>query len=145
MRDIPVFGTRVAGAAYKHRPSAYAVVRNERGEVAVARTPVAYYLPGGGMDSGESAQQTIEREGREECGFILRATASIGKALEICYSAEEREYFEKDSAFMLAEIAGYGTKTEADHELLWLAPDAAIKVLTHGSHRWAVERSSDIS
>jgi len=78
MSDIPVFGIPLPGITYKHRPSAYALVRNQLGEIAVARTPLACYLPGGGMDPGETAEQTIQREGKEECGFVLRPLHFLG-------------------------------------------------------------------
>ena len=132
----------MAGAIYRRRPSAYAVVRNEIGDFAVVRTPVACYLPGGGMDPGETPEQTIVREGQEECGFVLQPRAQIGRAMEICYSSEEGEYFEKDSFFIEAEIVGQGPPTELDHELIWMRADAAREVLSHGSHRWAVQRAS---
>jgi hypothetical protein len=61
--------------------------------------------------------------------------------VEVCYSAEEKAYFEKDSFFIQAEIAGQAEKIEADHELLWLLPQQAISMLTHRSHAWAVQKS----
>jgi 8-oxo-dGTP diphosphatase len=138
---LPIFGTKVAGAVYRRRPSAYALVRNDAGLFAVVRTPIACYLPGGGMEQGETPEQTIVREGREECGFILQPRTELGRAMEICYSAEEKEYFEKDSFFIAAEIVGRGAQTELDHELLWMIADSAREALSHGSHRWAIQRA----
>jgi len=134
----------MAAAVYQYRPSAYAVVMNKQGQIAVARTPVACYLPGGGMERDETPEQTIVREGQEECGFVLTPTSMIGRAIEVCFSAEEQTYFEKDSFFLQADIAGSAEKTEADHELLWLSPLQAISVLTDGSHRWAVQKVSSL-
>jgi 8-oxo-dGTP diphosphatase len=141
--DFPTFGNRIAGAVYRRRPSAYALVRNDLGHVAVVRTPVACYLPGGGMDPGETPEQTVVREGLEECGFVLQPRTRIGRAMEICYSSEEREYFEKDSFFIEAEIVGHGTQSELDHELVWMFADQARQALSHGSHRWAVQFLQD--
>jgi len=137
---IPVFGTRVPGKNYVHRPSAYAVIRNSEGRFAVARTPVASYLPGGGMEAGETPEQTVVREGREECGFVLKPGALLGRALEICYSSEEKQYFEKDSYFLEAEVVGRVPPTEMDHELLWLSIEEASAILKHDSHRWALQK-----
>ena len=141
MDEIPIFGTRVPGASYRYRPSAYAVVTNQEGQIAIARTPVACYLPGGGIEANETPEQTVVREGQEECGFVLNPIVTIGRAVEVCYSAEEKAYFEKDSFFIQAEIAGQAEKIEADHELLWLLPQQAISMLTHRSHAWAVQKS----
>ena len=143
MNTIPVFGTRVPGQTYVHRPSAYALVHNSHGEIAVARTPVAHYLPGGGIDPGESPEQAVEREGREECGFVLEVRGLLGRAIEICYSAEEEQYFEKDSFFFESDVVGRVGRTELDHELLWLKPEDAIAKLSHESHRWAIRRLND--
>jgi len=140
LTDFPIFGTRVAGAIYRHRPSAYALVRNDAGLFAVVRTPVACYLPGGGMEPGETPEQTVVREGREECGFVLKPLAQLGRAMEICYSSEEGEYFEKDSFFIEAVIVGHEAPTELDHELHWMIAEKAGEALTHDSHRWALQR-----
>jgi 8-oxo-dGTP diphosphatase len=140
LNAIPIFGSRVEGVVYKYRPSAYAVIRNGAGEFAIARTPLACYLLGGGMESGETPEQTIEREGKEECGLVLRPSALVGRALEICYSAEDDSYFEKDSIFMASEILSRVPPIEVDHELTWLTLPLAMQALTHGSHRWALER-----
>jgi 8-oxo-dGTP diphosphatase len=104
-KPVPIFGARLSGVTYRHRPSAYAVIRNDVGQIALARSPLDCLLPGGGMDPGETAEETIQREGREECGFILRPIELLGKATEFCYSAGENEYFEKDSTFFSAETS----------------------------------------
>ncbi|HWC17658.1 MAG TPA: NUDIX domain-containing protein [Terriglobales bacterium] len=137
--SIPTFGKPVPGVTYKQRPSAYAVVMSG-GKIAIARTPLACYLPGGGIDAGETPEDTVRREAAEECGFLLSPQRFLGDAIEICYAEDEHQYFEKHSAFFAASIVGSATKTEADHELLWLSPKEAIAVLSHGSHRWAVQQ-----
>lgn len=143
MGNVPVFGKRAEGVSYKYRPSAYALVRNEKGEFAVARTPVACYLLGGGMDPGETPEQTVEREAQEECGLVLKPLSRIGQATEICYSVEDKAHYEKDSIFVEADVVGTTTPTEIDHQLLWLAADEAIALLSHGSHKWALEKVMD--
>ena len=143
MDETPIFGYRVEGVIYKYRPSAYALIRNDVGQIAVVKTPLNCFLPGGGMDPGEAPDETVVREGREECGFVLRAGAFVGRATEICYADDEQKYFEKDSFFVAAEVVGVGVKVELDHEPLWLDPTEAIEALSHGSHRWAVKRFCD--
>ena len=138
---MPVFGTRIDGVAYKYRPSAYALVRNSDGDFAVARTPVACFLPGGGIDPGETPEETIGREAQEECGLVLKPLSRIGLAIEFAYSIENDAYYEKDSVFIEAQVVGTAAASEPDHQLLWLNPSEAIAALSHGSHRWAVERS----
>jgi 8-oxo-dGTP diphosphatase len=143
MGSVPVFGTRLEGVTYKYRPSAYAVVRNSVGEFAVARTAVACFLPGGGIDPGETPEQTVEREAQEECGLILKTLSRIGQAIEVCYSIANDAYYEKDSVFIEANVVGGTSPLEPDHQLLWLDADNTISALSHGSHRWAVQRVID--
>ena len=134
-----VFGTRIEGAQYHYRPSAYAVVRNDKGEFAAAETPHACFLIGGGINPGESADETIRREALEECGLHLVVRSQIGRAMQICYSVADDAYYEKDSTFMEADVQGSTVALEHDHRLLWLSAPEALTRLSHESHRWAVE------
>jgi 8-oxo-dGTP diphosphatase len=128
----------VEGARYVVRPSAYAIARNADGELAVVRTPGGCFLPGGGIEPGETAEQAVAREAREECGLVLEPRASIGKAVEIVYSARKHTCFEKRSTFITTDVVGAGAPEETDHELLWLDIDRALDQLSRGSHRWIV-------
>ena len=136
----PVFGTRVEGCPCVLRPSAYALVRNAIGELAIVRTSRGFHLPGGGIESDETSEEAVEREAKEESGLILNLGACLGKAVQIVYSAEENACFEKISEFFEAKPIGHGAATEPDYELIWVDLDQAIKLLSHESHRWAVER-----
>jgi 8-oxo-dGTP diphosphatase len=138
---IPVFGTRIDGRAYVRRPSAYALVRNGAGEWALVRTPQGCFLPGGGMELHETSRQTVERESREECGFVLRSGRVIARAIQFVYSSEKHEYFEKICDFVEAELIDMVAPVEDDHELIWLDLDEALKFLSHESQRWAIARA----
>ena len=140
MNTTPVFGTRVDGQAYIVRPSAYALVRNSAGELAVVLTPNGYFLPGGGVDAGETPEQAAVRETREECGLVVAPRRLLGKAVQIVYSLEEKKYFDKLCDFVEAAVMGTAERIEHDHELIWMAPKEAERTLSHESHRWAVER-----
>ena len=91
------------------------------------------------MDPGETPQQTVEREAMEECGFVVKPGAVVGRAIQFVYSTEEKEYFEKICVFVEAELVGASAKSEDDHELHWLPFAQALESLSHESHRWAVE------
>jgi 8-oxo-dGTP diphosphatase len=110
--------------------------------VAVVRTPLGVYLPGGGVRAGESPREAAEREAREECGLIVRASAEIGVADQYVFSEREQTAFVKHSRFFRAHQLGSVERGESDHSLLWLAVNAAREALTHGSHRWAVEQEA---
>jgi len=137
----PTFGSRDDGAVYTVRPSAYGLAADERGSLALVRTPQGLFLPGGGIERGETPARAVERELLEECGMIVRAGRWSVSAVQFKYSETEHEHFEKRSTFMdvlVERVASSGG--EADHELVWMAPESASSTLTDGSHGWAVEQ-----
>jgi 8-oxo-dGTP pyrophosphatase MutT (NUDIX family) len=62
LSNVTTFGSQVAGVAYKDCPAAYAVIRDQQGRVAAVHARLGYFLPGGGIDAGETPEATVERE-----------------------------------------------------------------------------------
>ncbi len=114
-------------------------MRNTDGLIAVVRTPSGVFLPGGGLEQGEDPGQAVQREVAEECGFILKNVTQLGKAIEIVYSSDEGTCFEKVSTLFEAHLDRLVPRGEPDHELTWLTNSEAASMLTHASHRWAVQ------
>lgn len=136
----PVFGERVAGVAYRVRPSAYVVLRDASGRVAVVRTPRGGFLPGGGLDPDETPDDCVRREAQEETGLVLGPLVPLGTATELIRAVDEDAWFEKRCTFYTSVITGQGAPTEPDHALVWLTDDDACALLGHASHRWALAR-----
>jgi 8-oxo-dGTP diphosphatase len=134
----PVFGTRIAGCSYTVRPSAYALVLDQDGRIAIVRAARGWLLPGGGIDAGETAEQAVEREAREECGFVIQIRGIVGHATEIVHSPAGNAGVDKVSVFFDAAVTGSVVPTEPNHELVWLPRAEAVTQLSHKSHRWAV-------
>jgi 8-oxo-dGTP diphosphatase len=143
--SIPRFGLRVPGKEYIPRPGAYVILQDERGDVAVVRTPEGTYLPGGGQNPGETPEQAALREVAEECGFQAEILDRIGVADQLAYATAEAKFFEKRSTFFRARVIGRSAATDADHVLAWLSPAAAARELSHESHRWAVGMATGAS
>lgn len=137
--DVPVFGVAPARGAATRRVTAYAIIRNATGSVAVVRTPKGIFLPGGGVEDDESPTNAVHREVREECALALRLGDWRTRAIEFVRSPTERKTFEKRSTFFDATVtATYPDAVELDHELEWLTVDDAAAMLTPPSHRWAI-------
>jgi len=133
-----VFGIRVPGCRYTVRPSAYAVLRDQEGRIAVVRAAHGWLLPGGGIDAGETAEEAVRREAIEECGLVIRLGRATESATEIVHSPAGNAGVEKDSVFFEATVAGKADAVQPEHELLWLSAADAIERLSHKSHQWAV-------
>src|SRR5215472_8167512 len=90
MAEIPIFGARLEGVAYADRPAAYAVVAGKNGTIAAVKGPSdKFFLPGGGSLPGESAEETVRREVREELARSVRLVRPIGAATQHFYAADD--------------------------------------------------------
>jgi 8-oxo-dGTP diphosphatase len=136
--DSPVFGIRIEGCRYTVRPSAYALLRDEDGRIAIVRAARGWFLPGGGIEADETADQAAQREAREECGLVIEPRRVVATATEIVHSPVGHAGVDKASVFIEAVVVGRTAPTEPDHELAWLQPADAIARLSHKSHRWAL-------
>ncbi len=142
---MPQFGRPVDDAVHRERPAAFGIAR--RGElIALVRVrPVEggdyLDLPGGAIDPGEDEVQALIREFGEETGLVVTAGSRITGI---------RQYFVLSDGEPVNNIAGVytvevtaedeGLKIEADHTLVWVAPDEAIRRLRHDGHAWGVAK-----
>ena len=137
----PVFGEPVGAGPWLVRPSAYALVEGDGARLALVRTREGLFLPGGGIEAGETPAMAISREALEECGLVIRPGAWVIRATRFVYSVPDTRHYEKRSVFMDAEVVADGTTpSEPDHELVWIAFASVSDLLTDESHRWAFER-----
>lgn len=136
----PIFGTPRMGQHYNVQDCSYAVIKNDAGEVAVARTPKGVVLLGGGVEPGESEQDALHREAYEESGYRIRILSRLGFASQYVNNAVKGRYRLKRGTFFECEFAErLGPPVDEDHELVWMAFDEAHERLIRPFHRWAIE------
>jgi 8-oxo-dGTP diphosphatase len=136
---VIVFGARPEKCII--RPSAYVLIEDENDRVAVVRSADGIFLPGGGIEAGETPEEAIRREALEECGFIIQTGAWLVRAVQFSYSKAEESYFEKRSTFVEGTVLGTDfSHLEANHEVIWINPESANQFLSHASQYWAVEQ-----
>jgi 8-oxo-dGTP pyrophosphatase MutT (NUDIX family) len=137
------FGFRREGVDYTDRPAAYAVVGNEYGGVATVSGPGGMlWLPGGGSLPGETPEETLIREVREELARSVWLVRKIGEATQFFYAAGEDCYYKMLGTFFLAEFPDEPNGS-GEHELFWLPLAEAGGAFFHESHAWAVRRGLD--
>jgi len=140
-RAVPRFGTPSDGLPVVVRPSAYAFILNENGLLAIVRAPDGVFLPGGGVEQGESFEAAVARETLEECGLVIRTGRCVLEAVQFASSSAEGACFEKQSRFFDAAVEGEAPSAIIDgHETLWLAPSVADQVVSHESQAWAIQQ-----
>ena len=137
MQQVPSFGTRLPGVPYRPRPGAYALVFDAAGRVAVVHEDEGWYLPGGGLEPGESSEEALAREVVEECCCgvdIIRASGTRSSTS----SRRDGRYLR--SAPATSAPPSIGTPTA-----IQLTPADACERVRRKSDAWAITaaRESD--
>ena len=136
------FGCMVEGHAYQDRPTVFGVAIKD-GKLAcvrVARPAGDYYdLPGGAIDPGETDEEALAREFGEETGLRVKPLVPFAYAAQYMLKSDGRA-LNNLCAFWTAEVEAFdpALKEEADHTLVWLDPEQALKDLRHDAYAWAV-------
>lgn len=140
-QTVPVFGFRREKVPCVIRESAYALFADSDGRLAIVQSTDGTFLPGGGLETGEMVADAISREALEECGLIVCAGRWFVRAIQFAYSEKEHTQFEKRSTFLEGIVTGSDvTLLQEDHDLHWENAADAMRLLSHESHRWAVEQ-----
>ena len=113
-----------------------------QGRVLVVAMGALLALPGGGLEQGETSEDGLKREFREETGYDIHILAELGLAGQYVYARQERTYYNKLCRFYrVALTARPGRETEDGHLPHWLPLEAAASQLTEEAHRWALRRA----
>jgi L-amino acid N-acyltransferase YncA/8-oxo-dGTP pyrophosphatase MutT (NUDIX family) len=134
------FGTPPENGSTIIRPSAYAVVTNAQGEIAVVQAKEGLLLPGGGVDGNESPAAAAAREIAEECALEVSITGDLGEAIQFVTSIEKGATFEKRSRFVSARVQSPIRGATPEHTTSWLNVRDALETVTYESHAWAIRR-----
>ncbi|WP_248929181.1 bifunctional GNAT family N-acetyltransferase/NUDIX hydrolase [Paenibacillus hamazuiensis] len=134
------FGQKSDGLDYARRKGCYAVIFDEdKQQVAAVLTAAGhYFLPGGGLEDGETDHECLRREVLEETGYAIHIGSLIGEA-ERYFLSSRNEPLIGDGKFYTAQFAEkVQDPAEDDHSLQWIRVEEADNLLFHEHHSWAV-------
>jgi len=107
-----------------HLVSVAALVTNEKGEILLVNSPWrGWEYPGGLIEPGETFQEALRREVREESGVEIEITGFVG----ICKNIE-RNIVNID--FTARYVGGDLRTSEESTEVVWATPEQAMEMIT---------------
>ena len=141
---VPQFGVAEAGAVYMDRPAAFAVIECD-GLIALVQVErqergLVFDLPGGGIDPGETAGEAAVRECGEEAGLVVAIAPAPFVHADHYFLHNDGVVRNTRGAFFEGRVMAENValKIEADHELVWMEPQAALAQLDRDAHAWAL-------
>lgn len=135
------FGHPLPGVEYTERRAAYVVILSVDGSVAMIKERNRFFLPGGGMEPGETPEETVIREVREELALSVRLIRTLGEATQYFYSAACDRYYRMKAIFFRGEFTFEPAGGSPEHELEWVPVDEVEDACFHASHAWAIRHS----
>ena len=107
-----------------HKVSVAALVTNDQGQILLVNSPWrGWEYPGGLIEPGETFQEALHREIREEAGVEVEITGFVG----ICKNVE-KDIVNID--FTCRYISGELTTSEESTEVIWATAEEAFKLIT---------------
>ena len=107
-----------------HLVSVAALVTNDKGEILLVNSPWrGWEYPGGLIEPGETFQEALHREVREESGVEIEITGFVG----ICKNVE-RNIVNID--FTARYLCGNLRTSEESTEVIWVSPEKALTMIT---------------
>lgn len=107
-----------------HKVSVAALVTNEEGKILLVNSPWrGWEYPGGLIESGETFEEALRREVREEAGVEIEITGFVG----ICRNVG-KDIVNID--FTAKYAAGELTTSDESTEVGWFTPEEAFRMIT---------------
>lgn len=136
------FGQRLETEVYIDRPGAYAILLNDKEEICLVNERGRYTLPGGGCDPGESLEETVCREVKEETGYDIQIITTLDTAIQYCYAKGEGHFKKECTYFECKVSANIQSEYESGQYPEWFEPRIALEKLfiEDDAHSWMLKK-----
>jgi len=109
----------------RHIVAASALIRNEKGEIALVKTERrGWELPGGQIELGETLPDGLRREVFEECGLEVK----LGRLLHVRSNLSASIVI---FLFQAAYVSGELRPSDETPEVRWADSETALRLITH--------------
>lgn len=134
-----IFGEKENNVEYLDRVGAYLIPYQDN-KIGVVKTPIGYFLIGGGMENGENLIDCINRECREETGFSCCIEGEVCSG-ESYFKHPTIGYFHPIQTFYYGKLLEKECPPlEKDHTLYWIEYDKLRGTLISKLQNWALEQ-----
>ncbi len=135
------FGIQDKKIQYADRPSSYGIVQSKLNEIAIVNHKNRYFLPGGGMEKGETREQSLKREFLEELGWQVEVEDFLETTISFVTIPEMQKSFRIEAYFYrITQFFPKLCPKETDHRLCWKNPRITAKILWPIAHRYIVKK-----
>ena len=134
-----VFGEKEKGINYIKREAVYGLVSKDKKVLAIS-SKKRLFLPGGGIEHGESHFECLKREFLEETGYMIEIDAYLGCAKSYDFVKELGKYFEMIGYFYIVRLKNKYNDVNENIQQVYIQKNRLknYPILSH--HLWAIKK-----